>query len=739
VGARAARQVFLVGLALALWSALGRAGWLELLACYVVGLGSSDVAAVRGLVPSLPARSWVVLGLLLALPGLRFAYNARSRFLEDAGLVGVMERLGDRAELARSPAIAPRLLSTAQPQTFYVRSDAHSLHVALDDGIELEGQSLGEGLFRVAYDPRRDGVPKLLDGALPIAIHADNGSSQRTLQLVTPLRHPRWFCRSPSGQRAATLSEETDELFVLDALTTKPEGVSVGDGPLDCAFLSEQVVAISHRHAPELWIADLAATPVSFRVLALDAPPGRMAWDAEHAELLVARGGAAPGLWHIAWPELSVKTVSPLPVAADWLALCDEALIVSARADASLRRLEREGEHFVPRQLLLLGRPAAALAVDASTDRVFASVTDFRPPPASPQLGNHFVQDMLLVLDARELSVTQSVLTARRSERQTKPGDMDRGGSPLGLWPLRDGRLAVALAGTDELWRLSLPQAEPNSLPLDGENLYTPHGVVELQDGTLWLSAPAAGMLAKLPKGASALQLFPLAASDRTLASARPDALARRIGERGFYESTRSGISCQSCHMHADSDVAAYNLGDHKLIPTLSVRGLFGTAPYLRDGSYPRISDLDDVAQTLYRGYVRQQPGRRYALQAYVQSLPRAAPLVLAPDSAVERRGYAVFQRAGCERCHTPPAFTNLGQLPLAALFPRTAAAQEKKEQLDVPSLLSVSLSPPYLHDGRAASLRAVLTEENPDNLHGNTRGMSEADLGDLLRFLESL
>ena len=234
----------------------------------------------------------------------------------------------------------------------------------------------------------------------------------------------------------------------------------------------------------------------------------------------------------------------------------------------------------------------------------------------------------------------------------------------------------------------------------------------------------------------------PLAPTDDKLAKGNADVLARRIGEHGFYESTRAGISCQSCHMHADSDYAAYNLGDHRLIPTLSVRGMFGTSPYLRDGSYPRLSDLDDVAEELYRGYVRVQPGRRHALQAYVESLPRATDVASAMklrDLVAEQRGYAVFARAHCGRCHAPPLFTSLGQLPLGSLFPKVAAEMKKPEQLDVPSLLSVSTSAPYLHDGRARTLRAVIKDQNQDNLHGDTRDLSDAEVEDLVTFLSSL
>lgn len=738
MGARAARQLFLVGLALSLWSALGRPGWLELLACYIAGLCVTDLL-VAWVLPSLSARAWCALGLVLALPGLRFGYHARERVLEDAGLVGIGERLRDRLRLARSPSLAPGLLSTAQPQTFFVRADAaREASVELGPSLSLKAQAVGPGLFRVDYDPRRDGLPTVLDGELPIRVHSDGNVASRSMQVVTPLAHPRWFCRSPSGERAATLSEETDELIVVTAATSKPARIAVGDGPIACAFVAEATVAISHRHASELWLVDIAAAQAPVQKLALNGPLGRLVFDAANAQILLVRLGAQPEILQIKWPELSVLGTSALSSEVDQLALCGDVLITSSRADASLRRWERQGDRFVERQRVELGRPAAALAVDADAARVFVSVTDYRAAHSPPQLGNHFVQDQLLVFAAKDLGLQQRVLTARRSERQTKPGDSDQGGSPIGFWPLRDGRLSVVFAGTDELWRLSLPEAEPNSLRFEGDEFFTPHGVVELADGSLWLASPAAGSLARLSPGSSTPTVVRLTPDDHTLASGRPAALARRIGERGFYESTRSGISCQSCHMHADSDLAAYNLGDHRLVPTLSVSGLLGTAPYLRDGSYPRIRDLDDVAQQLYRGYVRQQPGRRYALQAYVESLPRVQPS--SPrDLPAEQRGYAVFRRAGCERCHAPPAFTSLGQLPIAALFPRVAATLKVKEQLDVPSLLSVSTSPPYLHDGRAPNLRAVLTEHNPDNLHGDTRNLKDAELSDLISFLESL
>lgn len=694
--------------------------------------------------PALSPRAWLALGIALALPGLRFGYDTRERALEQAGLVGLRERVRDRFRLEQEPAIAPALLSTAEPQTFFVRAQgASTVHVELDEAVApLTAERVGEALFRLEYDPRRDGTPRVGDGTLSIEIVADGSAHEREMRVVTPLAHPRWFCRSPSARRAATTSEETDELIVVGA---KPVEIVVGDAPVDCAFVDEDTIVVSHRFGQGLWEVDLSVSPPSVKALPAAAPLGRLCFDAQHSQLLVARGEPAPALLQLDWPSLEVAATTTLGAAAQWLSLVGEdTLVVATQSDASLRMLTRERDQFVQTRELALGRPAVTLASDPMRARVFVTVTDFRPE-REPQLGNHFVQDQILVVDAKELRVVQRVLTHRRSERQSKPGDMDQGGSPLGLWPLQDGALAIAFAGTDELWRLHLPRAEPEILHLASDSFFTPHGVVELADGMLWLTSPAAGALAWMAAGErdlgkSKLHLISLTPSDRELMASCPDALARRIGERGFYESTRSGISCQSCHMHADSDAAAYNLGDHRLVPTLSVRGLLGTAPYLRDGSYPRIQDLDEVAQELYRGYLRPQPGRRYTLQAYVESLPRSRSWERR-DLPAEQRGYSVFVRVGCARCHRPPAFTNLGQVPLASLFPSVAATlnANAQEMLDVPSLLSIASSAPYLHDGRAQSLDSVLDEHNPDNLHGETRGLSAADKRDLLRFLSSL
>jgi len=45
----------------------------------------------------------------------------------------------------------------------------------------------------------------------------------------------------------------------------------------------------------------------------------------------------------------------------------------------------------------------------------------------------------------------------------------------------------------------------------------------------------------------------------------------------------------------------------------------------------------------------------------------------------------------------------------------------------------------PYLHDGRAATLREVLTVYNPQDRHGRTSNLTDAEIDSLVAFLMSL
>jgi cytochrome c peroxidase len=61
------------------------------------------------------------------------------------------------------------------------------------------------------------------------------------------------------------------------------------------------------------------------------------------------------------------------------------------------------------------------------------------------------------------------------------------------------------------------------------------------------------------------------------------------------------------------------------------------------------------------------------------------------------------------------------------------------RSRFDTPSLRECYRTAPYLHDGRAGTLRQIFTEHNPKNLHGLTSGLTDVELDDLIEYLRSL
>jgi hypothetical protein len=736
------RQWAAIALALASWSVVASPALWTLLLAYVCAcfvLGATPLHAWLEALPK-PARAGLL--ALLTLPALGALVRVWPTLVENEGIASAWPGFVDRLRLERDPSIAPPLVSAAQPQAFFVHAGAGTtVRVQLASGIRvLDATDLGAGLFRIDYDPRRDGVPRPANGAIEATLWVDGAAHARTLRAATPLAHPRWFARAPSARLAATVSEETDELIVVSARGLERR-LPVGDGPRDCAFLDDARIAVSHRFDPRLWVIDAHGFEVVARVVVGEGG-GRLAVSPSGRLLALTAGGKEPSVSLLDARDLALVARGVVPHAADAVAFGgdDDTLLVTTPDDARLVRLGREGRALVPSAALALSRPATALARVDDGRRLLLAVTDYRAD-GTAQLGNHFVQDQLLAVDSATLRVEARLLTARRSARQSRAGDVDRGLSPLGIAQAGDGTLLIAFAGSDELWRLGTLHGEPEILDLpagveDEGALVAPHGVVELADGTVLVASPASGTIGTLRRGAVELGVVRLAPTDAQLLKRDSTALAQRLGERGFYEGTRAGVSCQSCHLHADSDGASYNLGDHELVPTLSVRGLLGTAPYLRDGSYPTLADLDDVAQSRYRGYLRRAPGRPTTLEAYLESLPRAASPQA--DLATQRRGAQVFVQASCATCHSFPAFTSLAQHRAVEVFPGHASAG-RDSLLDVPSLLSVGSSAPYLSDGRAPTLAAVLTEHNRQNHHGDTAKLSASERADLIAFLEAL
>jgi YVTN family beta-propeller protein len=123
------------------------------------------------------------------------------------------------------------------------------------------------------------------------------------------------------------------------------------------------------------------------------------------------------------------------------------------------------------------------------------------------------------------------------------------------------------------------------------------------------------------------------------------------------------------------------------------------------------------------------------------------SPHIPAPGKLSEaaQRGKAVFNSAevGCARCHSGPYYTDSSLEKPYKLHDVGTGHDDPSEKMgplyDTPTLLGVYRTAPYLHHGKAKTLRDVLTTCNAQDKHGKTSQLKEGEIDDLVEFLKSL
>lgn len=200
-------------------------------------------------------------------------------------------------------------------------------------------------------------------------------------------------------------------------------------------------------------------------------------------------------------------------------------------------------------------------------------------------------------------------------------------------------------------------------------------------------------------------------------------------------------ISCASCHPDGGADNTTWATPEgHR--QTMPLWELEGTAPFHISATRDELQDFEEDIETLMRG-IGLAPGPANPLlgepnggiSADLDALARfvltgiRVPRAAKADSAAIERGREVFARAACAECHGGPAWTRSslpgppgtlapnGEVEVEAALrdvgtytPETDIFGEKG--FDIPTLLGLHASAPYLHDGRAETLEQVL--DNP-------------------------
>jgi MYXO-CTERM domain-containing protein len=242
------------------------------------------------------------------------------------------------------------------------------------------------------------------------------------------------------------------------------------------------------------------------------------------------------------------------------------------------------------------------------------------------------------------------------------------------------------------------------------------------------------------------------------------DASDIRMDDEGY-------ISCGSCHFEGIEDGRVYDFSTRGegLRNTIALLGRRGTQQGRLNwtGTLDEVQDFEHQMRELFGGQgflpdsvfhvgTRDQSlgdpkaglsPELDALAAYVSSLEHVNPSPYRnPDGSLTADGVAgkaLFEKLGCDFCHAGADFTDSARGLLHDVGTITALsglhAGGPVLGFDTPTLLGVWETPPYLHDGSAATLRDVITTKNPNDFHGYVSSLSSHQVDQLVAYLEQI
>ena len=273
-----------------------------------------------------------------------------------------------------------------------------------------------------------------------------------------------------------------------------------------------------------------------------------------------------------------------------------------------------------------------------------------------------------------------------------------------------------------------------------------------------------------------------------------------QLGRQLFYDpilSRDESISCASCHLqatgftHVDHDLSHGIEGRIGKRNSMALMNLAWNTSFMWDGGVNHIelqalapiSSEDEMGSSLKEVVTKLNASKKYKTlfyNSYKDSLVTGQKTLLALTqfvvmlnsynskydkyirnekggefTAQEKNGLAIFKN-NCASCHTEPLFTNnefhnngLTLDPYLKDFGRMLITNKSEDSLKfkVPTLRNIQFTPPYMHDGRFETLKAVITHYNSGITHSitlaedlkNNLELTHKEEVDLLVFLRTL
>jgi YVTN family beta-propeller protein len=232
---------------------------------------------------------------------------------------------------------------------------------------------------------------------------------------------------------------------------------------------------------------------------------------------------------------------------------------------------------------------------------------------------------------------------------------------------------------------------------------------------------------------------------------------------------SRHWIACSSCHPDGHTDGRVWQ-NPEGLRKTPAMFGLAHTHPLHWSADRDEVQDFEYTIRGrlmqgtgLLNGSLKPKLGFEPteleenlagrspdldALAIYCNSFDfTLSPHIPAPGklSPVAERGKQLFfsKEVNCARCHSGPYYTDSSLQKPFHLHDVGTGGDDPSEKIgpkyDTPTLLGVYRTPPYLHHGKAKTLRDVLTTCNKEDKHGKTSHLKPNEIDDLVEFLKSL
>ncbi len=222
----------------------------------------------------------------------------------------------------------------------------------------------------------------------------------------------------------------------------------------------------------------------------------------------------------------------------------------------------------------------------------------------------------------------------------------------------------------------------------------------------------------------------------------QPEMKLARKGEMYFQDATKckqNWQSCVSCHpggARVDGlnwDLLNDGIGNPK--NTKSMLFAHATPPSMataiRKSAYVAVrAGIEHIL------FTEQDPEVANAIDAYLMSLrPLESPyLKNGKLSKNAKEGKKIFKQVGCVNCHSGAYYTDQKQYNLGL-----GKGKDKGKKFDTPTLIEAWRTAPYLHDGRATTVREaieIIDGQSPKNL---TKSLSEKEWEQLVEYVLSL